>query len=196
MGSENVGDNKGGLRAVAVAAFGDLNSRTVRVGAMQCLFEGSMHVFVFLWTPVLQRGGRTVPHGFIFSVYMACMMLGGKLTAGRYRPSLGLVFAIAACCLFMPSIVENLWVNLMAFSCFELCVGCYFPQIAMLRSKYLDEKTRSAVITVFRVPLNCIVVAVLLWGRSFPPHWMLLCASTGLMVGCTAFYSFPKEVEV
>merc|ERR1712032_394512 len=116
---------------------------------------------------------------------MICMFIGGRSAQSRIRPPLGVVFIVAAICLAIPSTTENFWLNLMAFCSFEWCVGCYFPQIAMLRSKYLDEQTRNATITVFRVPFNFIVVIVLVWGRSLPAPRMLLCTSVVL------FHSAP-----
>jgi hypothetical protein len=191
---ENVGKEKQGILAVAKGAISSMNSVVARIGILQCFFEGSMHVFVFLWTPCLQRGGQKVPHGFIFALYMVCMMVGGR-TQNYLKLPLGGVFAIAACCLVMPSLTENLWCNLAAFCCFEWCVGGYFPQIAMLRSTHLSESSRSATITLFRLPFNCIVVAVLLWGRSLPAHQMLQCASAVLTCGVAFFYSLPRAVR-
>lgn len=198
---ENVGLQSADLTAassvscVAARVLSTLNSVVVRVGALQCLFEGSMHVFVFLWTPVLQRAGNTVPHGFIFSLYMVCMWFGGRQSrhTSRTRPPLGVVFLVAAICLLVPSTTENFWCNLAGFCGFEWCVGCYFPQIAMLRSKYLDEQSRNATITLFRVPFNFIVVTVLIWGRSLPPPRMLLCTSAVLLLGAATFCTLPSE---
>mmetsp|Transcript_104784 Transcript_104784/g.291815 ORF Transcript_104784/g.291815 Transcript_104784/m.291815 type:complete len:411 (-) Transcript_104784:111-1343(-) len=193
---ENAGCSQRDLRAVTHAAMATMSWTVARVGLLQCLFEGSMHVFVFLWTPCLQRGGLHVPHGLIFSLYMLCMMLGGRLCSGRFRPPLGLIFGIAASCLATPCLTENLWCNLAAFCCFEWCVGCYFPQIALLRSHHLDDKSRGATITLFRVPFNCIVVAVLVWGRALPPQVMLLFASGGLALGSAVYLSLAAQIAV
>mmetsp|Transcript_12247 Transcript_12247/g.38377 ORF Transcript_12247/g.38377 Transcript_12247/m.38377 type:complete len:403 (-) Transcript_12247:295-1503(-) len=190
---ENVGNGQGNLRAVAKSALATMDTVVARVGMLQCIFEASMHVFVFLWTPCLQRGGLRVPHGLIFSLYMLCMMLGGRACSSGLRPSLGLVFAISACCLMVPSVSEALWCNLAAFCCFECCVGCYFPQIAFLRSQHLREESRSATMTLFRVPFNCIVVAVLIWGRSSPPQVLLGCASCALLLGAAMHRTLPPE---
>lgn len=191
---ENLGSSHHDIRAVVASVWSSLSSVVVRVGLIQCLFESAMHVFVFLWTPCLQRGGGRLPHGVIFSLYMVCVMAGSQLLSPRCvcRPSLGAVCIGGACCLLVPSATENIWCNLTAFCCFEVCVGCYFPQIAMLRSRHLQEKSRSATITLFRVPLNCIVVAVLIWGRALAPGTVLVCASAALAVGAAAFYSLPK----
>lgn len=194
---ENVGIKSASLFMVAGRVASTMNSVILRVGALQCLFEGSMHVFVFLWTPCLQRGGNKVPHGLIFSLYMVCMWFGGRQSSAhsKLRLPLGVVFSVAAVCLSIPSATDNLWLNLAAFCSFEWCVGCYFPQIAMLRSKYLDEQSRNATITLFRVPFNFIVVVVLVWGRTLPPPRMLLCTSAVLFLGALTFYTLPSDTN-
>jgi len=194
---ENVGCKRAGLVDVAFGVVATMDLAVARVGALQCLFEGSMHIFVFLWTPCLQRasGGQEIPNGIVFSLYMVCMMLGGRqaLPSCRWQPSLGVIFLLAAVCLLMPSLSHGLWWNLAAFCGFEWCVGCYFPQIAVLRSEFLSEQTRSATMTLFRVPFNCIVVAMLIWGRSMPPEAMLRYAAAALAVGAGAFCTLPQK---
>merc|ERR1712124_229605 len=172
MGSqwpENVGSKAKNMSQVARNVIAQLDTGVVRVGALQCAFEGSMHIFVFLWTPCLQVGGQALPYGLVFSLYMVCMMIGGWQSSPSnyyWQPSLAAVFSVAAFALLVPSALQSVWWRLAGFCCFEWCVGCYFPQIALLRSELLHEQTRSATITLFRVPFNCIVVVTLLWGRS------------------------------
>eukprot|EP00747_Dinoflagellata_sp_TGD_P184042 gnl/TRDRNA2_/TRDRNA2_39360_c0_seq1.p1 gnl/TRDRNA2_/TRDRNA2_39360_c0~~gnl/TRDRNA2_/TRDRNA2_39360_c0_seq1.p1 ORF type:complete len:403 (-),score=74.08 gnl/TRDRNA2_/TRDRNA2_39360_c0_seq1:140-1348(-) len=193
---ENVGNQQREVRAMVQTALSTMNSVVLRVGAMQSLFEGSMHIFVFLWTPCLARGGTEVPHGFVFAVYMLCMMAGGRYSRSKwFRLPLGVVFAIAGLCLFVPAAVDNLWFNLTAFCGFEWCVGCYYPQMAMLRSKHLDNKTRNATMTLFRVPLNFIVVFVLIWGRSVEPRRMLVFTTVCLFINTALYYSISLEAR-
>ena len=49
-----------------------------------------------------------------------------------------------------------------AFLLFEVCCGLYFPSAGTLRGKVIPERSRSAVMNLFRLPLNALVVAVLL----------------------------------
>jgi hypothetical protein len=44
----------------------------------------------------------------------------------------------------------------------QACVGCYFPLIGTLRSKYLPDAYRGVIMNLFGIPLNLIVVAVFL----------------------------------
>ena len=50
----------------------------------------------------------------------------------------------------------------MAPSPAQACVGCYFPLIGTLRSKYLPDAYRGVIMNLFGIPLNLIVVAVFL----------------------------------
>lgn len=192
---ENIGSNSSSFMEVASAVFKTTDLTVLQVGMIQCLFEGSMHVFVFLWTPCLQSGNtQSLPSGVVFALYMLCTMLGGRQSSpsSRWQPSLGFVFMLAAFALSLPSISDIIWLRLAAFCCFEWCVGCYFPQIALLRSKFLHEETRGSTMTLFRVPFNCIVVAVLLWGRSTKPELLLCMASLSLLMGVLAYSSLPQ----
>ena len=53
------------------------------LGTTNSLYEAALHVFVFIWTPALEKrkdADQTVsgfvPHGVVFSLFMTCKMLG------------------------------------------------------------------------------------------------------------------------
>lgn len=48
-------------------------------GAQQVLFESSMYIFVFLWTPTLQLYQAEPPLGLIFACFMLACSIGGLL---------------------------------------------------------------------------------------------------------------------
>jgi len=198
LGSAVADTPTGRVWSVVSTAFSSMNTVVLRVGLMQCLFEGSMHVFVFLWTPCLQRSGYKVPHGLVFTVFMFCMFLGGRQSSSHsaFRPPLGFIFLISACSLLVPFVTENLWWNMGAFCSFEWCVGYYYPQIAMLRSRHISETSRNALITLFRMPLNVLVIATLVWGRARPAHVLLLSASGALTVAAAAYFTLPGSALV
>ncbi len=51
-------------------------------GTVISLFEGSMYIFVFNWTPALSAGSKTTPpFGLIFSIFMVACMGGSSLFA-------------------------------------------------------------------------------------------------------------------
>ena len=56
-----------------------------------------------------------------------------------------------------------------SFVLFELCCGIHFPLISTLRSRYIPEDSRSAVLNLVRIPLNLLVCIILLKVRGRSP---------------------------
>ena len=44
--------------------------------AIACAVDVAMYAFIFAWTPALSAGGRSPPHGLVFSALMAAFMTG------------------------------------------------------------------------------------------------------------------------
>merc|ERR1719218_367755 len=105
------------------------------------LFESSMFIFVFNWTPVLKQGPEVPPFGMIFSTFMMSCMIGASICAlcstVQTKKMLSIALVLAATAMIMPAHVgmsESLSMyNLWALCCFELCVGIYFPSICTLK---------------------------------------------------------------
>ena len=55
------------------------DQKVVLLGLAQSLFESSMYMFVFMWTPKLEPLFKDLPHGQVFSCFMACSMMGSSL---------------------------------------------------------------------------------------------------------------------
>jgi len=169
--TENFGDATVDISGTFVNALNHLksDSKIVLLGAIQSLFEASMYTFVFMWTPALQDDSSDpLPFGLIFASYMVSIMIGSTLFAifvsnWRVEPEvLGkYIFLVAGISLFVPCLFTNKAVITVAFLMFELSCGLYFPCFGTLRSKYIPETTRSAIMNFFRLPLNGLVVLVL-----------------------------------
>lgn len=160
------------------------------VGLVQSLFEGSMYCFVFMWTPMLSEAFSNPPIGLIFATFMVACMIGsqGFGLQVRLRPSikprhvLPVVFALSsvsfACIAVGIGGTIGMYVSYMVF---EICVGIYFPAIALLKSEIVPEAYRATIYNLFRVPLNIIVLAMLLTGLSprdtFTAGAVLLCVA-------------------
>lgn len=83
------------------------------LGAIQSLFDGSMYIVVFLWTPALSPNDEEIPHGFIFATFMLASMLGSSIASRLMARSsfkvesyMEIVFVISAASLLLP-IVTN-----------------------------------------------------------------------------------------
>ena len=69
---------------------------------------------------------------------------------------------VAALSLSVPVATDRVDVVDLAFLAFETCVGFYYPTMAVLKAELVGDDTRAAVYSLYRVPLNAVVVAVLL----------------------------------
>lgn len=183
------------------------------LGTMNSLYEAALHVFVFIWTPALEKrkdADQTVsgfvPHGVVFSLFMTCKMLGSMTysimsrrksslflatnsgssssssasdSIAQTRQSLRYVFLAAAISFFWTVIFkESYFVALFAFCAFEFGLGVYWPAMAVLRGELVPNSLRASVTSVFRVPLNVLVVMLLTAaGRASERALLLCCAS-------------------
>lgn len=53
-----------------------------------------------------------------------------------------------------------------SFYQFELCCGVFFPCMSSLRAQIVPGQTRATIMSLFRVPLNILVLFVLINVRS------------------------------
>ena len=56
-------------------------------------------------------------------------------------------------------------VQLLAFCCFEVLIGVFWPTMMTLRAEHVPEHERSTIMNVFRIPLN-LFVCIILWKVS------------------------------
>jgi MFS transporter, MFS domain-containing protein family, molybdate-anion transporter len=107
-------------------------------GVICSLFEGSMYIFVFMWTPALKISDddsdpdNRLPHGLIFCTFMVCCMAGSSIFSIFIEKIKGeqfavAVFAVAATSMMLICISSNSTMKLMAMNLFEITVGMYFP---------------------------------------------------------------------
>mmetsp|Transcript_19191 Transcript_19191/g.28682 ORF Transcript_19191/g.28682 Transcript_19191/m.28682 type:complete len:478 (-) Transcript_19191:50-1483(-) len=157
------------------------NSNIWRIGMTQALSEGAMYTFVFMWVPTLLSmdppGG--VPTGCVFSSLMIAITMGGLLfqpyesfltkfvsKTNSSELSASLIYALASASMAVPAYCisfasnENTFRNiLISFAVVEMCVGLFMPVAGTLRSKYVPDALQGAILNIFRLPLNAVVVA-------------------------------------
>jgi MFS transporter, MFS domain-containing protein family, molybdate-anion transporter len=153
-----------------------------RIGMTQALSEGAMYTFVFMWVPTLLSmdppGG--LPTGCVFSAMMMAITIGGML----YPPLQSVVsnlfvtkekspeacativyfaaavsMAVPALCLSQTVIGGCFERVIGSFMVVELCVGLFMPLAGTLRSKYVPDALQGAILNIFRLPLNVVVVS-------------------------------------
>ncbi|KAK3256857.1 hypothetical protein CYMTET_34032, partial [Cymbomonas tetramitiformis] len=176
----------GSIRQAGAAIWS--NSGLQSTMCMIALYEAALYIFVFLWTPVLEQRaaeGKDIPHGIIFSLFMCCKMVGSQLFVlglgeGRYysEKCLCFVFAASVICFLVPMFTDSYIGALLAFCMYECGLGLYWPAIAMLRADLVPDDIRSTVASLFRVPLNVLVVGCLLCiGRTSERVILLVCCA-------------------
>jgi MFS family permease len=159
------------------------DSRIWRIGLTQALSEGAMYTFVFMWVPTLLSlnppGG--VPTGCVFSSLMMAITIGGimypalqalvtKFLAKKDSASevtASIVYFLASLSMFVPVLCVSTSspgshcqeMILASFLVVEFCVGLFMPVAGTLRSKYVPDSLQGAILNIFRLPLNTIVVS-------------------------------------
>lgn len=160
------------------------DSRVWRIGLTQALSEGAMYTFVFMWVPTLLSlnppGG--VPTGCVFSALMMAITIGGilypalqafvtkYLVAKESSSELcaSIVYLMASLSMAVPVVCVSAVASpaphcqeliLGSFLIVELCVGLFMPVAGTLRSKYVPDSLQGAILNIFRLPLNAIVVS-------------------------------------
>ena len=137
-------------------------------GCIASLFEGSMYIFVFNWTPALSSSSSSSPpFGLIFAAFMVASMGGSSLFAIlsasiKCEHILQYAFLLGAASLALPIFFQSTLMVLVAFLLFEACVGIYWPAIGTVKSQIVPEESRATIYNLYRVPLNAIVLGVLL----------------------------------
>jgi MFS family permease len=158
------------------------DSRIWRIGLTQALSEGAMYTFVFMWVPTLLAMDPVdgLPTGCVFSALMMAITIGGLLfpllqaaissvvpkevssevCASFVYMLAGIIMAVPVMCVASSSSEGRCFEYvLMSFLVVEFCVGLFMPVAGTLRSKYVPDAYQGAILNIFRLPLNAIVVS-------------------------------------
>jgi len=172
--------------------------RVLLLAVVQTCFEGSLFLFVFIWTPALSaNGNRSIPHGMIFGMFMICCMIGSfifRLATTRYlrNPAavediMGYVFASAFLSIGLAKWSDDVGIRLTSFCAFETAVGMYYPCVGTLRSRLVPNDVRGTMLNIFRIGLNLIVVCVIFSNAKREDHVSaVISVVLALLVVCVA----------
>jgi hypothetical protein len=122
-----------------------------------------------MWVPsllaVAGEVGGVLPTGLVFSAFMLAMTLGGMLFGlllpvfpGGAEGLCVLVYCVAGLSMAVPLLHFQFWYVVVAFLVLEAMVGMFNSCGATLRSRYYPEGLQSSIMSVFRLPLNLLVV--------------------------------------
>lgn len=172
---------------------------------LQSLFEGSMYVFVFMWTPCLKalapEGVGDLPFGLIFATFMVCCMAGSStFTILMDQKKIKVedlavkILMIASCAIFTAAISQSETIAFLAMNLFEVAVGMYFPSMGTQKGSIVPEAQRAAIYNIYRIPLNFIVLVSLLTKLTYRQSY-LACGSM-LFVGSLLQMRLAKRRHV
>lgn len=181
------------VKTLLINGYNDMMSdkRIVFVCIVQSLFEGAMAIFVFVWTPTLLGACdsdefKFASLGWIFASFMVAIMIGSQsfeyLTntgrsvnwIARFNFGVSAIAMIISCiaAALSPSECKDYSTSTIfayvGFAIFEICCGIYYPVISTLKSIYLPERSRAALMNFARIGLNAINILVLLFAGVFP----------------------------
>lgn len=201
--TENFGIDTGGASATSsvLSALNLVvsNPSILAIGVVSSLFEASMYIFIFNWTPMLTtKGADKPPYGLIFALFMLSCMLGSKLsdffcqrmTVHRLAAANLLLATVAIATLLLDWGVH---VNLLAFLMFEISVGMYFPTVGTVKAEVVPEANRATIYNIFRIPLNAIVVCALCFRFSIITSFMISTICLSICVVCMTSLSFNLD---
>ncbi|GKY97168.1 hypothetical protein MPSEU_000675200 [Mayamaea pseudoterrestris] len=176
-----------GLRSAFVTTTRNMD--VLLCGLISSLFEGSMYIFVFMWTPALSSGGSgskdaPLPFGQIFATFMVCCMCGASLfgiaTERVKGESLAVaVFGLAALAMGSVAVSTSKTTKFLAMNVFEMTVGMYWPLMGTMKGMIVPESKRAAIYNLFRIPLNFIVLFSLLTDLTPRQSFALNCIMLG-----------------
>lgn len=168
-------------------------------GMIQSLFEGSMYIFVFMWTPALTPANEgKPPYGKMFATFMVCCMCGSTAFSWLKRyfseeTILKGAFLVSGVMLMSSAVFSSFRAIYFCFLIFEICVGIYFPSMGTLKSKLVPEGSRAALYNIFRVPLNAMVLGVLISDVNYSTA--LKCSAGFLALGFVLVLSIPGKSD-
>ncbi|KAI5203667.1 DUF791-domain-containing protein [Aureobasidium subglaciale] len=171
--NENYGDNAGSKDKDGEAI--DLSSllfdpRIISIGLASCFFEGSMYMFVFFWSAALSTIHASIdltsplPFGVVFSSYMCAMMIGSIVftltppSTDKAHYVLEMVLTSASICFLLSVLLKSETLVFLAFCLIEVCVGAYFPSMASLKGRLIQDGSRGRIYGILRLPLNLFVI--------------------------------------
>ena len=137
--------------------------RLLSVCLISSFYEAAMYIFVFKWSPTLIAASvGSIEFGMIFAAFMSACMFGSQLfrllSVGRLNTlSAALVLATLAHAVVALGNLSATQIFI-AFLAYEISVGLYFPSIGVVKASAVPERCRASVYSVFRLPLNVIVV--------------------------------------
>merc|ERR1712008_206966 len=120
--------------------------------------------------------------------------MGATLTDGRVRARVRLppVYALATVALFVSTFsigADEPRITFAMFLLFELCVGIYFPTLAMVRQEVVPEQVRGAVYSVHRIVMNAVTLGILFGNLTLRSSFVLCSLFLAIATVCSLAFN-------
>ncbi|KAK4150328.1 hypothetical protein C8A00DRAFT_18122 [Chaetomidium leptoderma] len=168
------------------------NPQVLALGAASTVFEGSMYLFVFFWSPALksvQSSEGELPYGVIFASFMAATLASSlafnmitERQLMRHTSLLVAILGVSAACFFLSATPGTEQSVFWVFCLFEAAVGMYWPCMGYLKGRLVDDGVRAQVYGILRIPLNVFVVVSLLFTGDGNGHGKVFSVCAGLLL--------------
>ncbi|KAK4219898.1 hypothetical protein QBC37DRAFT_408762 [Rhypophila decipiens] len=185
------------------------------LGLASTIFEGSMFLFVFFWTPALRStitssssSTSTLPYGVIFASFMAsCLaaslafntfMSGASSSSDNTQQDkktnqpvlthttlLLILLGISSVTFFVSAHPSSEQTAFWVFCLYEAAVGAYWPTMGTLKGRLIDDGIRSQVYGFLRVPLNVFVVVSLMLAGDGAAGFVGVFETCGMLLSGT-----------
>lgn len=181
-------------------------------------------VFMWVPTLMSLKPPGGVPTGCVFSSLMMAITIGGIMYPTLHafvsyltaKSSIGdnaneicatMIYLLASISMAVPVVcVSSLTSSLEkpaycqemilgSFLIVELCVGLFMPVAGTLRSKYVPDSLQGAILNIFRLPLNIIVVSGTYATDHYPPSTVFQLVSGCFLIASLlqATMVFPRK---
>lgn len=165
------------------------NRPTLYCGLTQALFEAVISIFVFLWTPVLDK--HQPPLGIVFASFMTANVAGSRLYSLALDKFSAKDLLIGSSMIGAASTMILTWTShpdanfpyfsFLSLTLFQLAVGIYTAAMATTQNELIPHQHRSAVSSWFRIPLKLIACIGLVSLHSDDNEH----GNRKLFIGCT-----------
>lgn len=178
------------------------------VGIIESAFKISLVLFMFMWTPLLEKAaGAKVHPGSIFVCFMLARLIGSELYDGIKKHLKTNTYILSIFVTITGTIsfyVEYQFFYFHLVFCmliyFDGLSGIIFPLMSSLKSQMIPEELRTTIMTFFRIPINiCCILALYLSSWVSTLSICLMC--TGIMAVSAIvnvmlfYYHNPPDAE-
>lgn len=141
------------------------------IGLIEMFVYSVMIVYIFIWTPLLLSSNSNTNFGltflcFTFSIIIFSKLFEIQILLGNveYYDNFSIILLINAFFLLIPFYIDNFKVKLFCFTIVNGTFGYLMPSLSAFKSKLLNEKYRTLLMSVYKVPTYFLSILTLIFS--------------------------------